>query len=140
MDGKIDECEQKFLLDFCREFLRKSPNLLIESEIDENLIRHGVCSMCPDIQFTDRMFCFTGRSRNASRKVFADMVVRLGGQFSLRINNMVNYLVIGGEGNKAWAFSCYGRKVEQAVNLRKEGIPIQIVHEFDFWDAVEESR
>lgn len=48
----------------------------------------------------------------------------------------VNYLVVGGEGNPCWAYACYGRKVEKAVELRRQGHPIVIVHENDFHDAV----
>ncbi len=48
----------------------------------------------------------------------------------------LNYLVIGAEGNPCWAFACYGRKVEKAVELRKKGIRVVLVHENDFHDAV----
>ena len=39
-------------------------------------------------------------------------------------NNVVkalDYLVIGAHGNECWAYSAYGRKVEQAIELRKSG-------------------
>ena len=39
-------------------------------------------------------------------------------------------------GNEFWAFSCYGRKVEQAYEQRRKGHHIVIVHERDFWDAL----
>lgn len=35
-----------------------------------------------------------------------------------------------------WACSCYGRKVEQVVKLRKEGCRITINHENDFHDEM----
>ncbi|GMA55471.1 hypothetical protein GCM10025857_68280 [Alicyclobacillus contaminans] len=47
-----------------------------------------------------------------------------------------DYLVVGDQGNPCWAFSCYGRKVEKAVKLRKQGRRILIIHEVDFWDAL----
>jgi hypothetical protein len=34
------------------------------------------------------------------------------------------------------AYSCYGRKVEEAINYRKRGANILIVHENDIWDVV----
>ncbi len=137
-DGRIDESEHKLLLGFFQEFLNKTPFLLLEKDFDEDLIRHGVCAACPEILFAGKLFCFTGRSEKSSRKELAELVRRLGGGAIPRVNKDVNYLVIGGEGNKSWAFSCYGRKVEQAIDLRKRGRTIQIVHEFDFWDAVED--
>ena len=53
--------------------------------------------------------------------------------------NALDYLVIGANGNECWAYSAYGRKVEQAIELRKSGSRLTIIHEFDFWDAVEDS-
>lgn len=52
------------------------------------------------------------------------------------MNKPVNYLIVGAEGNPCWKFSCYGRKVEKAVELRKEGSRLLIIHELDFHDAV----
>ena len=56
------------------------------------------------------------------------------------VSKKTNYLIVGDDGNPCWAYACYGRKVEKAINLRKEGAQIIIVHENDFWDEVEESR
>jgi SH3-like domain-containing protein len=44
--------------------------------------------------------------------------------------------LIGDEGNPCWVFSCYGRKVEKAIQYRKSGLPILIIHENDFWNAI----
>lgn len=56
------------------------------------------------------------------------------------INNNViqktDFLIVGSDGDPCWAFSCYGRKVEKAVNLRKNGLPIISLHENDFWEEV----
>ena len=54
------------------------------------------------------------------------------------VAKQTEFLVISAKGNPCWAFSCYGRKVEKAVKLRKKGHAIVIVHESDFWDAVED--
>jgi len=48
----------------------------------------------------------------------------------------VDYLVIGFDSSPCWTFACYGRKVEQVVELQKKGFKIQIVHENDFWKAM----
>jgi hypothetical protein len=137
-DGKVDEDEQKILLDYFSEFVGRAPFLVTEPRIGEDLIRHGVCAMCPEIVFQKRSFCFSGRSAKASRTDLAHLVRKLGGEVISNVTRAAHYLVVGGEGNSAWAFSCYGRKVEAAVQLRKEGLPIQIIHEFDFWDAVQD--
>ena len=50
-----------------------------------------------------------------------------------------NYLIVGNAGNPCWAYACYGRKIEEAVALRKEGAQVTIVNETDFWDAVDDA-
>lgn len=84
------------------------------------------------------IFCFTGTSSKTTRQGFANIVTSIGARFVNNVTQETNYLVIGNEGNPCWAFSCYGRKVEQAVNLRKSGLGILIIHEHDFWDALED--
>ncbi|WP_026974233.1 BRCT domain-containing protein, partial [Alicyclobacillus contaminans] len=64
------------------------------------------------------------------------VVIEHGGRFSNSVTVDTDYLVVGDQGNPCWAFSCYGRKVEKAVKLRKQGRRILIIHEVDFWDAL----
>ncbi len=47
--------------------------------------------------------------------------------------------MVGAKGNPCWAFACYGRKVEEAMALRKAGNRLLIVHENDFFDALEDA-
>ena len=62
--------------------------------------------------------------------------MQAGGIFKDSVVKNTDFLIVGDEGNPCWAFSCYGRKVEKAIELRKSGSKIQIVHENDFWDCV----
>ncbi len=63
-------------------------------------------------------------------------VDKLGGEVTTSVTKQVRYLIIGTDGNPCWAYACYGRKVEKAVELRKQGIRILIIPENDFHDAV----
>lgn len=136
-DGKIDEGEQKLLQAFFSEFLALLDNRTITTpQMFEGASLTGVCTMCPEISFDGKSFCFTGASTRLSRKQFNELVAQLGGQPSEGVTKKTDYLVIGAEGNPAWAYACYGRKVEKAVTLRKEGVRIVLVHENDFHDAV----
>lgn len=71
-----------------------------------------------------------------SRRELVGTVERLGGKFVKNISPKVQYLVIGADGNPTWAYACYGRKIEEVINLRKAGVPLILVHEHDFHDAV----
>lgn len=57
-------------------------------------------------------------------------------QYLDNVVHELDYLIIGADANRAWAYSCFGRKVEKAIELRKRGHKLLIVHEVDFWDAL----
>lgn len=60
----------------------------------------------------------------------------LGGEALPGVTAKLHYLVIGVEGNLCRAFACYGRNVEKAVALRRNGVRVVILHENDFHDTV----
>jgi NAD-dependent DNA ligase len=145
-DGKIDEEEQGMLRDFFEEFIEYSFSKRVRKESER--VRSGlkkikslpsICASCPVIVFDDKSFVFTGTSKRAKRSDIAEHVDRLGGSLKGGVSGQTDFLVVGSGNNPCWAFSCYGRKVEKAVEMRKEGREIVIVHESDFWDAVEDA-
>lgn len=132
-DGKIDSEEQEQLLAFFGQFVN-APGHNAISKIDDQPLVTGVCAACPEITFDSRVFCFTGTSERGPRSYLAEIVEERGGVFNKCLRNDTSYLVIGAAGNPCWAYACYGRKVEEAVNRRKAGQNIVLVHEYDFWD------
>lgn len=138
-DGVIDEHEHEMLMRFFSEFTQinqeKTVDPLVISERDAVT---GVCSMCPDVEFEGRTFCFTGASHISTRNELAKLVSELGGNHSEGLTKKVDYLVVCSEGNQCWAYACYGRKVEKAIAMRKEGSKVILVHETDFRDALPE--
>lgn len=136
-DKKFDAREHALLMSFFAEFITILDGRTINSPVvSEGANILGLCAVCPEIEFADSTFCFTGASIHYTRSALASTVERLGGVFSPNVTKRVRYLVIGAEGNPCWAYACYGRKVEKAVQLRKTGVPVLIVHENDFHDAV----
>lgn len=136
-DRKIDSKEHALLKAFFSEFTALMDDRTITSPvISEGANILGLCAVCPEIDFSASSFCFTGASSRYTRKELAAMVERLGGTFAPNVTKNVKYLIIGADGNPCWAYACYGRKVEKAVELRKSGVRIQLVHENDFHDAV----
>lgn len=141
-DGHVDTEEKDYLKAFLSQFVdtQKSLNLneIELSKLKKELSVSGICAMAPEIYFENKKFCFTGESSRTTRTELSKLVFELNGVFSSNVTRDTSYLIVGNSGNDCWAFSCYGRKVEQAVKLRKEGIPVTIVNENDFWDAVED--
>lgn len=137
-DGRIDEDEQQMLLAFFTEFLAVLDERTIVNPVSlgQDQTFGALCAVMPEVTFSGSTFCFTGASSKYKRTEFEDLVRSLGGDPHGGVTAKLNYLVIGAEGNPCWAFACYGRKVEKAVELRKKGVRVVIVHENDFHDAV----
>ena len=139
-DKKVDEEEGNTLLAFFSNIIefKNSFNLVERDYIDlrEKYSVDGICASCPKITIEGKNFCFTGESYHGTRKELADTIEKLGGIFKTNVSTKTDYLVVGNAGNPCWAYACYGRKIEDAVNLRKNGGHIVIVNETDFWGAV----
>lgn len=143
-DGIVTDDERDMLKAFLSNFIDlKSSYNLSSKEIESLRERYsisGICAICQELEFDGNQFCFTGQSLRAKRKEIADLITSLGGKFNNGITNKTRYLIVGNDGNPCWAFSCYGRKIEDAVNRRKSGQTLTIVNEVDFWDAIDDLR
>lgn len=90
----------------------------------------------PDICLHERTFCFTGKFQQYQRSELQKLVVELGGAHKPSPTKQVDYLIVGTGGNPCYTFSCYGRKVEKAMQLREKGHPIVIAGELDFYQVL----
>ena len=143
-DKKISEDERNQLMAFFSNIIDFSASTNLSekefSKLREQYSIDGICAICPDISFAGKTFCFTGESYRAKRAEMAQIVSELGGIARSGVAAKTDYLVVGNAGNPCWAYACYGRKIEEAVRLRKGGAPIVIVNETDFWDAVDDAK
>jgi hypothetical protein len=99
----------------------------------------GICAVNPEVEFPERTFCFTGASARRKRSEMRRIVEDLGGRTHAGVVPSLHYLVVGAEGSPCWAFAGYGRKIEETMTLRRAGqARTLIVHENDFWDAVDD--
>ena len=141
-DGKVDDDERAMLKAFFSQFVDVTASFnLREAELRELREKYnisGVCALCPEIEFGGNVFCFTGQSVKAKRSDIAEIVEGRGGIFSNSVTKKTKYLIVGNSGNPCWAYACYGRKIEEAVEMRKQGHKIVIVNETDFWDVLED--
>jgi len=136
-DGIIDQDEHKKLMQFFMEFTSLADDVTLTSPTLDGQNIFGICATCPNIEFINRTFCFTGESSQFKRKELAQQISDRGGDFINTVSKKVNYLVVGANGNPNWSYACYGRKIEQAVDLRRKGFPLVIVHENDYHDAIQ---
>lgn len=141
-DGKVTDDERNILKAFFSNFIDLKSSYNLNSPEMESLKKQysvsGICAVCQEIDFKENVFCFTGQSERAKRNEIAWTIGKLGGIFNPLITNKTRYLIVGNKGNPCWAFSCYGRKIEQAIERRKSGQLLTIVNEVDFWDIVDD--
>lgn len=136
-DRKIERNEHEQLLHFFSEFGQggAAKTLTQVANFGSPLVT-GLCAVTPDVSFEGSRFCFTGASEKFSRKEFKSIVVARGGVTTDAVGPTLDYLVVGAAGNPCWMYACYGRKVEAAMALRREGHRLVLVHEYDFNDAI----
>lgn len=88
----------------------------------------------PKVVFKDRRFCLTGKFSYGKRDRCEDETRNRGGICQSSPGKTTDYLVIGSYAEGAWIQSAYGRKIEKAVALRADGLPIRIMSE-EHWLA-----
>ncbi len=137
-DGKIDENERKLLKLFISDFVDiKKMESIDQAEI-ENLKKtitiQGICALDPQMVFQNKYYCLTGIFSRKQNEI-ESLIESKGGVNCQNVTLKTDYLIVGASGNPCWAFSCYGRKVEKAIQMRKDGKMIAIVNEVDLLDA-----
>lgn len=88
----------------------------------------------PEVVFEDRKFCLTGKFSYGNRGRCEDEVRSRQGICQSFPGKTTDYLVIGSYAEGAWIQSAYGRKIEKAVTLRADGLPVRIISE-EHWLA-----
>lgn len=139
-DQKVDEEEKLVLKAYFNQFIRlsdKTTDIQVKKETADIHIS-GLCTCDPNVTFQGKTFCITGILKRGNREDLQKNIRQLGGIPTDNVNRKTDYLIVGDNGNPAWAFSCYGRKVEKALTMRKEGHTIMLIHEFDFADIVDD--
>jgi NAD-dependent DNA ligase len=133
-DQSIDPKEQKLLLEFCSSFA--TSDLDFETPHITARTLSAIFAVSPVISFDDYSFCFTGESKRATREEMKTLAQDRGAKVVESVSPDLDYLVVGVGGNPCWAYSSYGRKIEKALELRRQGSKLLIVHESDFFNAL----
>lgn len=126
-DGHISQEERDHLVDT----LHKLVGGTLDDIADTGAINRLALDDVSEIEFAGRSFCFTGDFVFGTRSSCEAAVARRGGGLAA-ITKKLNYLVIGGLGSPEWKHGSYGTKIEKAVSYRAAGVPLLIVHE-DVW-------
>jgi hypothetical protein len=85
----------------------------------------------PEVIFEGRSFCLTGvfEFEEGDRNKCEDAVRARGGVCWQHPSRDLDYLVIGTFVESAWAHKGYGRKIEEALELKRNGAKCKIISE-----------
>lgn len=72
------------------------------------------------IKYPYKNFCLTGQFTTGTRAECEKKILEKGGIISKSVNLRLDYLIVGGERNDNWAHANYGRKIERALEIRRE--------------------
>lgn len=83
----------------------------------------------PQCIFRGKLYAFTGTFCYGTRTQCEAAVVERGGRCGSGVTLHTDFLVIGTLPTGAWQFTTHGRKIERAIEYRRDGQPIAIVSE-----------
>lgn len=90
------------------------------------------------VSFSGKTFCFTGMMAAMKRREAELAVHARGGRVVSGPSRLVNYLVIGSLGNKAYKYRTHGAKTARARELIADGCGgLHLVDEANFLAALE---
>lgn len=139
-DRKVDEEERIVLKAYLNQFVKlTNTDMKDQVDLETNSVQlSALCTSEPNVTFEGKTFCITGILKRGTREATEAQIRALGGIPTNSVTRKTDYLIVGDNGNQAWAFACYGRKVEKAMELRKGGHTITLIHEFDFADIIDD--
>jgi len=118
-----------------RNALKIELNRIIGGSIHEHGVIDGMTANIPfdtlpkEFNLYCKRFVLTGNFYTMSRKQMGTLIESFGATQSRHVNGVADLLIVGGMASKDWAFSSFGRKIEEAITLRKEGNGLLIVDE-----------
>jgi len=133
-DRVVTADEHESLLNFCKAISSDT-----EGQTNNEFIialKTGFYQIDPSIKIQENTFCITGLSKKYKRREIAERIELYGGVVVDGVSSKLNYLIVCDEKNSCWAFTCYGRKIEEAMKHRKKGVNLVIVHEYDLYDTL----
>lgn len=81
------------------------------------------------VDLRDKHICLTGEFIYGTRAACERLSVAHGAIPVSGVTRKVSFLVVGTNVSPQWAHTSYGRKIEQAMELRQDGHPIRVISE-----------
>lgn len=96
----------------------------------------AVCAKKPIVNVKGKHFALTGQQNTFDRQKFVEYISSKGGYYHQQVTDIIDYLIVCDTNALLWAFEPYGRKIDQALDLRSQGHALVILHKKDFLKAL----
>jgi NAD-dependent DNA ligase len=127
-DGKVTSEERDHLIQTLQRLVGGTLDELAASKHVTQLLPYET----PLLDYPNATFCLTGDFVLAARGVCEKEIASRGGLVKSSVSKKLRYLLVGGLGSPEWKHGSFGTKIEKAMELKKEGAPIFLIHE-DHW-------
>lgn len=84
---------------------------------------------CPTILYSASLFVVTGVFTYGNRAAVRYAIQKHGGTVRAAVSPKTDYVIVGDVGSRDWLHSSFGRKIQEAMDLRNLGAMISIVPE-----------
>lgn len=138
-DGFIDEEERHEIMAILSGIAGDNDNLIPEKTMPKEFLEKESVSQ---ITYRSKEFMITGRFAFGTRaKVKSEITLR-GGIIceNNRIKISTDYLLVGTFASRDWIEASYGRKIETAQELQKQGHKIEIIYEDDWLKTLDDQK
>ncbi len=125
-DGRVDVDERRDLAQLLKQLVGGEAGLIGGESSSTEL---PLDSPPPPVQFSGKSFVLTGKFAMGPRKACEALIVSHGGVCKRSVIATLDYLVIGSFGSRDWIQTSHGRKIEKAMQLKKDGRQVAIVGE-----------
>lgn len=125
-DGVVSEEEREHFLETLKKITgtRFSEDGSADGNASEVWMDH-----IDDFTHENTAICFTGKFLSGTRGACEDLARLQGAIIKKAVSGAIDVLVVGSTASKDWRFTSHGRKIERAMELKKEGHNIIILSE-----------
>jgi NAD-dependent DNA ligase len=135
-DGNLDDTEEEEIHALLAATISENP----ETAHAQRMIEIPFTTPIPDIQFTNRSFCFTGRLQSGSRSWCVSQIIARGGMSTSKIDRKLHYLIVGDISSQDWFQAKQGRKIVRAVKHIEVGANIAILREQHWFEQLKRDK
>lgn len=131
-DGVLDDEEANELLQLLNKFVSGDYEI---GEIAKSSAL-PLSEPTPEIILVDSLFTITGTCAFGPRKRLIERIEEHGGRYVDRVNQSLNYMIVGTYVTSSWKHENFGRKIERAMELREIHQKPHIVSEEHWLDTI----